>query len=95
MANTATLTVTVYVKPNARQTKLIGKDERGLIIALHAKPQDGAANAELIAFLAKLSGVPKSKIIMKRGETARYKQLEMPWNAAIAELLNNPPRGDE
>lgn len=94
MANPATLTIAVYVKPNAKQTKLIGQDDRGLIIALHAKPQDGAANAELIAFLAKLSGVPKSRIILRRGETARYKILEMPWNAVMAEMLNNHSRGD-
>ncbi len=94
MANSALLMVSVYVKPNAKQTKLIGKDDRGLIIALHAKPQDGAANAELISFLAKLSGVPKSKIILRRGETARYKILEMPWNKVIAELLANQARGE-
>lgn len=68
----------VQVKPNARETKLISKDERGLMIALKAKPQDGEANEELILFLSKLTGIPKSKIKIKRGARSRIKQVEMP-----------------
>lgn len=68
----------IQVKPNARETKIISMDVRGLIIALKARPQDGEANEELIAFLSEISGVPKSKIKIKRGEKSRIKQIEMP-----------------
>lgn len=68
----------IQVKPNARETKVISKDERGLMIALKARPQDGAANEELIAFLSKLTGIPKSQIKIKRGAKSRIKQVEMP-----------------
>ena len=78
--------VHVYVKPNAKQTRLIGKDERGLIIALKARPQEGEANDELINFLSELCGVPKSKIIIRRGAASRIKQVEMPWNESITRI---------
>lgn len=67
----------IFAKPNAKQTKLIGKDDRGLIIALKARPQNGEANDELIRFLAELYDVPKSQIILKRGNTAKYKVVEI------------------
>lgn len=67
----------IQVKPNAKQSKIISKDERGLIIALKARPQDGEANEELIAFLSESLGVPKSKIKIKRGSKSRIKQVEI------------------
>jgi len=75
--------VHVTVKPNARQTKLISKDERGLMIALKARPQDGEANVELVAFLSELTGIPKSKISIRRGAASRIKQVEMPWSPLL------------
>lgn len=76
-----TIILHVQVKPNARQTKLISRDERGLVIALKARPQDGEANDELIAFLSELFAVPKSKIHIRRGLKSRVKQVEMPNNS--------------
>lgn len=76
--------ISIYVKPNARQTKLLGKDARGFIIALKARPQDGEANAELIRFLAEFCHVPKTSIVILRGESSRHKQIEMPWNEMLA-----------
>jgi uncharacterized protein len=79
----------VYVKPNAKQSKIVGKDDRGLIIALKAKPQDGAANEELIRYLAEICGTPKSKIILLRGATARIKQIELPNQQILQTLLDS------
>lgn len=73
----------VTVKPNARTTKLISQDERGMVIALKARPQDGEANKELIAFLSELTGTPKSKISIRRGVSSRIKQVDMPWSEKL------------
>jgi len=46
-----------------------------LSIRVAAPPVDGAANKALIKFLAKTSGVPKSRIHFIAGETSRIKRL--------------------
>jgi uncharacterized protein (TIGR00251 family) len=46
-------------------------------IRLTAPPVEGAANAELIAFLAKKLGVPKSAVRVVKGERGREKVVEV------------------
>lgn len=70
-------TLHITVKPNAKQTKLISQEGDQLTIALKAKPHDGEANKELIAFLSELTNTPKSRIKIKRGEKSRIKQVEI------------------
>lgn len=77
----------ILAKPNAKRTALLKADERGLHIALHAKPQEGEANRELIAYLAKFFKVPKSQIILLRGESSRHKVVVVPFNEAVQRLL--------
>ena len=50
-----------------------GPDHFGIRIA--APPVDGAANARLIAFVAKAFGVPKRAVAVIGGETGRLKRL--------------------
>lgn len=47
------------------------------LIRLAAPPVDGAANAELIAFLAYRLGLPKRAITITHGETARQKRVKI------------------
>lgn len=77
----------VFAKPNAKQTALLKVDDEGLHIALHAKPQKGEANKELIAYLAKLFDLPKSSITLKRGENSRYKVVIVPLTKKIQEFI--------
>ena len=46
-----------------------------LAIRVSAPPIDGAANKALLKFLAKTSGIPKSRIRFISGETSRTKRL--------------------
>ena len=46
-----------------------------LKVRVRAVPEDGAANAGLIAVLAKFLHIPKSKIRLETGATARLKSL--------------------
>ena len=68
----------VFVKPNASKTALVGVVNGELHIALHAKPQEGEANNELIRYLSKLLGMPKTQFRLLRGEKSRHKQLSLP-----------------
>ncbi len=47
-----------------------------------AVPEDGKANAALIALLAKTLGIAKSSILIARGETARLKVIEIAGDEA-------------
>lgn len=79
----------IYAKPNARRSEVTGVTEHGLGVALHARPQDGEANEELIAFLSKHFKAPKSKIILRRGETGRRKLVIMPLTSKLKDFLGN------
>jgi len=75
--------VAVFVKPNRPKSALIGLRsaagrEAGtavleLEVALAAPPALGAANAELIAFLAKVLRVPKKTLELESGLASRHK----------------------
>ncbi len=67
------ITIECYISPRASQTKIKGERNGALAIALRSPPVDGKANQELIKFLSKELSIPKSKIIILRGETARNK----------------------
>lgn len=74
--------LTVRVTPKASRTALVGTvslpDGRAaLAIRLAAPPVDGAANAELIAFLGKMLGVPKSAVTLATGQTGRLKTVRL------------------
>ena len=48
-----------------------------LKVRVSSPPVDGAANAALIAFLAKTLRIPRSAVRLTAGETARIKRLEL------------------
>ncbi len=59
-----------------------GRDE--LEVRVAAAPADGAANAAVIALIAKALGVSRSELEMVSGATARHKRIATPF--AIEEL---------
>jgi uncharacterized protein (TIGR00251 family) len=63
----------VFAKPRASKSKIVGVREGALEVALAAPPVDGAANAELVKFLARVLGVSKSSVELVRGESSRTK----------------------
>lgn len=81
--------VQVIVKPNAKRTELLSVTEQALQVSLHAKPHQGEANKELIAFLAELFHVPKSYLQLKRGEKGRHKSILIPFSAAVQKIITS------
>jgi uncharacterized protein YggU (UPF0235/DUF167 family) len=76
------LRLTVRVTPRGGRDAVEGwaQDEAGrpvLKLRVAAAAADGAANASVIALLAKALGRPKSALRLLRGETARVKQIEV------------------
>jgi uncharacterized protein (TIGR00251 family) len=69
--------VTVRVKPHARTGTLEIRNDSSLIARLAAPPVDGKANAALVELLAEHFGVPRSKVRIKSGASARVKLIEI------------------
>jgi uncharacterized protein len=69
----AGVTFAVRVQPRTSRTELAGEVEGALKVRLAAPPVAGAANEELVAFLAKLLAVPRRHISILSGATAKHK----------------------
>ena len=69
----------VNVKPNQRFNRLeqVGDD---WIVRLHAPAVDGKANEALVDFLSDILHIARSKIVLRKGQTARVKCLEIEGN---------------
>lgn len=80
----------VKATPNARSSEIVGWEEdplygRVLRLRIAAPPVEGKANAAIRAFLANQLGVPKSQVILEKGDTSRLKTFLVPENAKLPE----------
>jgi hypothetical protein len=71
------VTVQLRVQPRARRSALERTVGGGLKAAVTTAPEDGKANAAVVALLADAWRVPKSTIEIVRGGTAREKTLSV------------------
>lgn len=78
--------VKLYIQPGAKKTEFTGEFDGMPKIRISAPPVEGAANKELINFLAKKLKLRKSQITIKSGEHSRVKLLEIPVEE---EIFNN------
>jgi uncharacterized protein len=69
--------VDVYVQPRASVTEVVGLHDGVVKIRLAAPPVDGAANAELVGFVARRLGVAKACVKVVAGLSGRRKILEI------------------
>jgi uncharacterized protein (TIGR00251 family) len=67
----------LHAKPNARRNQLLPGPAGRWLVRLAAPPQDGQANAELVAFLAEVFGVPRRNVTLLSGHTAPFKKVEI------------------
>ncbi len=65
----------VHVQPRARRTEVAGLHGDAVKVRLAAPPVDGAANAELVRFVAESLGVARSAVAVVGGASSRRKTL--------------------
>ena len=65
--------LTLHVQPRASRNQLVFQGADRIMLRLTAPPVEGAANAACCALLADLLDLPKSRVTILRGETARRK----------------------
>lgn len=89
--------LTVRLTPRGGQDRIEGwsADLAGrplLKVRVAAPPVDGAANAALVALIAKALGRPRSAVTLVSGESARIKTLALEGvdEAALAAVLGHP-----
>lgn len=67
----------VRVIPRSSKTEFVGEHNGAIKVKLKSPPIDGAANEELLRFLSKTLGVPRSNIELVSGQTSRTKTLRI------------------
>lgn len=78
LASEGSLTLTVRVRPRAGENRIRGVQQDGVLrIDVKSPPEDGEANADVIATLAEFFGVAKSSVALLSGFTARTKILRV------------------
>lgn len=64
-----------HVQPRSRRTEIVGWHGDAIKIRLAAPPVDGAANEELVSFLADELDVTRASVEIVGGRTARRKRV--------------------
>jgi uncharacterized protein (TIGR00251 family) len=67
--------VNLHIQPRASRSEVVGHHGDAIKIRITAPPVEGAANKELIRFLARKLSVPQGAIQLLSGESGRRKRV--------------------
>jgi uncharacterized protein len=70
-------TLTLRVTPKSSQNVVVGWHGDALKIKVRAAPENGRANAAVIAVLAEALGLPQKSVTIESGETLRIKRVRI------------------
>lgn len=71
------LVLHLYVQPKASRDALLGLHGDELKLAITAPPVDGKANEHIRKYLAKQCKIPKSQVLIEKGELGRHKRVRL------------------
>ena len=80
------LRIRLRVQPRSARNRIAGVHGEALKVCVTAPPVDGAANAAVIALLAEVLGIAKSRITIVAGATGRDKQVIVNANPSASVL---------
>jgi uncharacterized protein (TIGR00251 family) len=69
--------IEVTARPGASRRGAIGVTADRLVVGVNSTPEKGKANDELIEYLAREMRVPRSALMIVRGETSRRKTIRI------------------
>ena len=85
-----TVTLRIKAQPAASRTEFAGLyGNEAIKIRIAAPAVEGAANKELVKFLAKQFKIPKSTIVFQSGQSGKWKTVTFPLSEAFEEWRNN------
>ena len=82
-----------WVQPRAARSEVVGVHGDAIKIRLSSPPVDGAANDELVIFLAEIFAVPRRAVRILAGETSRSKLIEI--DGVTAQAVHDIARATE
>ena len=80
------------VTPGAKKNEILGWEDdypqvgRVLKVKIAAPPVEGKANKEIVLFLARALGIPKTSVEVVHGTSGRIKLVEIPDHTDLAPL---------
>lgn len=77
--------LTVHIQPKASTTECVGIHGDAIKIRVAAPPVDGAANDELIQFIARRLSIPTASVRIHSGASGRHKRVLV--KGATAQLV--------
>ncbi len=81
------LLLEVRVQPRASRTEFAGQVADRLRVRLNAPPVEGRANAALVEFVAEACDLPRARVTLEKGSTARDKRLRLHGLASLPPAL--------
>ena len=84
--------ITLHIAPRAKATEIAGLHGDAVRVRVAAPPADGAANTELLRFLAERLGVPKARVRIVSGALGRRKVIEIEGKSSDAIQQTLVPR---
>jgi uncharacterized protein (TIGR00251 family) len=89
----ACVVLTLHVQPRATRTEVVGRHGDAIKVRVHAPPVDGAANQELLRFLAERLDLPRSALRLVAGESGRRKRVAVTGGPPdpVGRLLGSRP----
>ena len=69
--------IEVTARPGASRRGVTGVAAGRLVVGINSRPEKGKANDDLIDYLARELRVPRSAVIIARGETSRRKTIRI------------------
>lgn len=67
----------IKVKPASKIDEIVREADGNIKVKIKGQPIEGKANRYLIEYLSKVLNLPKSKIVLLKGETNAFKTLEI------------------
>ncbi len=77
----------IYVQPGAKKSGFTGDHGGRPKIKIAAPPSDGAANEEILRFMAEILRIPKAGVKIAAGRASRMKTLEIETDMDAEEIL--------
>ena len=74
-----TLLFSIRVVPRASRNEVVGWTGDGVLkVRVTAPPVEGAANQEIVSYVARILGVKRSDIVITSGHHSKNKRLQVP-----------------
>ena len=77
MSDARAVRLSVRAKPRAKRSRIVEAHGTTIAVALAAQPVDGQANEALVRLLAEVLAIPRTRVALVRGASAKQKLVDV------------------